>query len=275
MKHILITGASGYVGKAFIKAHGSKYRLRLFGRTQVKGHEFFEGDLKSLEDLERACAGMDAVLHLAAATTDGTSISDEEYFHVNTVGTFNVLEAAARCKVKKVVYGSSVCAVGFRATPKLIMETDRCEPSDGMYGMSKYLSERLCECFAEKYGMSVICLRTAMVVPQHEIAAPANPFAAHWLGAVHIDDVVEAFRLALDNETVRFDIFHVCADNPKAKFDITKAKGILGFSPVHNLSDITRPGAASMAKAVTGAALSVPLRLMGELASRIKGRRRK
>ncbi|MFQ5427983.1 MAG: NAD-dependent epimerase/dehydratase family protein [Thermodesulfobacteriota bacterium] len=271
MRHILITGASGYVGKAFIKAYGSKYKLRVFGRTPVEGQEFFKGDIKALSDLEKASEGMDVVLHLAAATTDGTGISDEEYFNVNTVGTFNVLEAAARRKVKKVVYCSSVCAVGFRATPRLIMETDQCKPSDGMYGTSKYISEKLCECYAAEHGMKVICLRTAMVVPKHDVTAPANPLARHWLGAVHIDDVVEAFRLAIDNNTIDFDIFHVCADNPKAKFDITKAKKILGFSPRHNLNEITRQSATIRAKAVSRAALGLSLRSMGALASKIKG----
>jgi len=275
MRHILITGASGYVGKAFIKANGTRYKLRLFGRTPVEGHDFFKGDIKNLSDLEKACEGIDVVLHLAAATTDGTGISDEAYFNANTVGTFNVLEAAVRCKVKKVVYCSSVCAVGFRATPKLIMETDPCQPTDGMYGMSKYLSEKLCECYAAERGMKVICLRTAMVLPKHGVTAPANPLARHWLGAVHIDDVVEAFRLAIDNDTIDFDIFHVCADNPKAKFDITKAKKILGFSPKHSLNEITKQSAATRAKAVSRAGLGVGLKLMGSMASKIKGNKGK
>jgi len=193
MINLLITGGSGYVGKAFIKAYGSRYKFRIFGRTAVDSCEFVKGDIKNLADLEAACESMDAVLHLAAATTDGTGISDEEYFKTNTVGTFNVLEAARRCKVKKVVYGSSVCAVGFRATPRLIMESAPCEPSDGMYGMSKYLSEQLCKTYAAERGIKIICLRTAMVVPQHKIAVPKNPLAKHWLGAIHIDDVIEAF----------------------------------------------------------------------------------
>jgi uronate dehydrogenase len=271
MKQILITGASGYVGRAFIKAHGARYRVRTFGRTPVEGVEFFSGDIRSLDDLARASEGVDVVLHLAAATTDGTGISDEEYFRTNTVGTFNVLEAAARCGVKKVVYGSSVCAVGFRATPKLIMEDAPCEPSDGMYGMSKYLSERLCACYAENRGLKAICLRTAMVVPQHKVDVPANPLAKHWLGAVHIDDVVEAFRLAIDNDKIDFGIFHICADNPKAKFDISRAKKILGFSPRHNLGELTKQGMGARARALAGAVIGLFLRAAGRLVSKTKG----
>jgi len=201
MKKILLTGASGYVGKAFIKAYGSKYQFRLFGRTPVEGHEFVQGDIKRLEDL-RATRGVDTIIHFATATTDGTGINELEYFETKTFGTINVLKAAVCNKVAKVVYGSSVCAVGFRPTPNLIKETDHCEPSDGMYGTSKYLSERLCETYAGNHPIDIICLRSAMVVPQHRIDVPANPLAAHWLGCVHIEDLLKAFRLAEDNKNV-------------------------------------------------------------------------
>ncbi len=242
MKTVLVTGASGYIGKAFLKVYGQDYTFKIFGRTAVEGYDFVQGDIKCLEDLEKAVKGVDAIIHLAAATTDGTGISDLEYFQINTIGTFNVLEAAARNGVKKAVYGSSVCAVGFRPTSKLIEETDRCEPSDGMYGYSKYLSERLCEYYAKSRGMSIICLRTAMVVPQHELMVPANPFASHWLGAVHIEDVLQAYKLAIDNDNIRFGVFHIAADNPKSKFDITNAKGVLGYRPRQDFSEYTRRG---------------------------------
>lgn len=240
MKRLLLTGASGYVGRAFIQAHGFRYTLRLFGRTPIEGeNEFILGDIKNLDDVDKATQNIDCIVHLAAVTTDRIGITDLAYFENNTVGTLNLLEAAARNKVAKVVYGSSVCAVGFRATSKLIMETDNCKPSDGMYGYSKYFSERLCEYYAKKYGISIICLRTAMVVPQHELILPKNPFASRWLGAVHIEDVIEAYRLAVESEGIRFDVFHIAAESSCSKFDITRAKNILGYRPKHNFIEHT------------------------------------
>lgn len=253
LKRVLITGANGYVARAFIAAFGARYRLVLFGRSATPGeHESVAGDVRNLDDLRRAARGVDAILHLAAVTTDKADATDAEFFETNTVGTFNVLEAAAANGVKKIVYGSSVCAVGFRATPRLIMETDRCEPTDGMYGTSKYLSERLCECYAAEHGIDIICLRTAMVVPQHELPAPASPLARHWLGAVHIDDVVSAFQLALDDEHIRFDVFHIASDGPNSKFDITKAKAKLGYRPSHRLDESLPSAPLRLVKGLLG-----------------------
>ncbi|MDD5629812.1 MAG: NAD(P)-dependent oxidoreductase [Elusimicrobia bacterium] len=255
MRHILITGGSGYVGKAFIAAFGRHYRLRLFSRTPAQeGMDCTPGDIRRFDDVLRASRGVDAILHLAALTTDDKDVKDAEFFETNTVGTFNVLEAAVQNKVKKVVYGSSVCAVGFRGTPRLILETDRCEPTDGMYGYSKYLSERLCECYAERHKTDIICLRTAMVVPQHELAAPANPLARHWLGAVHIDDVVEALRLALDNTSIHFGVFHVATGNPHSKFDIRRARRLLGYAPKHDLEEFIRRPPGGLVKRLAGKA---------------------
>lgn len=274
MKKILITGASGYVGKAFLKAYGREYNFRVFGRTPVEGSfEFVQGDIRNVKDVLKVTQDVEIIIHLAAITTDSKNVKDIDFFEINVLGTFNVLEAAVKNKVSNVVYSSSVCAVGFRSTPKLIMETDRCIPSDGMYGYSKYLSERLCEYYAEKHGINVICLRTAMVVPQHKLVIPSNPFASRWLGAVHIEDVVEAFRLAIENENVCFDIFHIAADSPYSKFDITKAKNILGYKPKQNFGEVARPGTIGKAKALIRTALGLPHRAKDILTALISGRK--
>jgi len=252
MKNILITGPNGYIAKAFINKFRSDYNLKLFGRTCCENaHEFIKGDIRNLDDITGASTGVDVILHLAAATTDDANISDYDYFHVNLVGTFNILEAAVRSNVKKVIYASSVCAVGFRPTPKLIRENSECKPSDGMYGYSKYLSEKLCECYAEKYKLNIICLRNAMVVPQHNITIPANPFLPHWLGIVHIEDVIQAYRLAIDNETVHYGVFHIASNNRYSKFDITRAKKELGFTPQYNFEDLTKFNTSRLANIFT------------------------
>ena len=246
MKRMLITGSSGYIGKAFIDTFGSTYSLRLFGRTCPQGdHEFVQGNVKNIDDVIKASSGVDTILHLAAVTTDTKGINDSAYFETNTLGTLNVLKAAVENKVKKIVYASSVCAVGFREAPELIKETSRCEPSDGMYGYSKYLSERLCEFYAKKYDLKIICLRFAMILPQHKFVVPARAYMPYSMGVVHIDDVIQALNLAVENETINYGVYHVAADSPYSKFDIKKARRELSFNPKHDFSELIKPGCCS------------------------------
>jgi nucleoside-diphosphate-sugar epimerase len=238
MKRIFVTGSSGYIGKAFLSNACSKYSVKAFGRTPFgNGFEFVKGDVRNAEEVFRATQDVEIIMHLAAITPDIKNINDRDFFETNVLGTLNVLEAAARNKIKKIIYCSSVCAVGFGNGISPVKETDLCYPSDGMYGYSKYISERLCEAYATRYGMRIICLRLATVVPQHQFALPPNPVPPCWLAFVHIDDVLQALYLAVENESVSFDRFHIAPDRPHSRFDTSKAKSILGFNPVCNFDE--------------------------------------
>lgn len=242
MKRILITGSTGYIGKAFIRTFGPSYNLRLFGRTEMQGnYEFVQGDIKHLEDIIKASQGVDTILHLAAVSPHTKVTNNLDYFNTNTVGTLNVLEAAVKNNIKKIVYASSVCAVGFRGTLELIKETDFCRPSDGMYGYSKYLAEKLCEFYTEKNDINIICLRIAMVIPQHDLVIPTRFFMPYWLGAAHIEDVVQAIKLAIDNESIHYGVYHIASDSRYSKFDIKKAKKELNFKPKHDFKELIKP----------------------------------
>ncbi|MFH1903483.1 MAG: NAD(P)-dependent oxidoreductase [Candidatus Omnitrophota bacterium] len=240
---ILITGGSGYVGKALIGNINSRFAIRVFGRTPVKGSfEFLRGDIRNAEEVLRAAQGVDFIIHLAAATPDSGVANDRETFKTNVGGTLNVLEAAVKNNINKVIYSSSVCAVGFGNGFYRVKESDPCCPSDGMYGYSKYLSEKLCELYAEKHALRIVCLRLATVTPQHEFSFPSFPYPyPYWLTFVHIEDVVRAINLAIENEQIRFGIFHIAPDNPHSRFDISRAKSILGYRPEHNFKENNAP----------------------------------
>lgn len=249
MKNLLITGGSGYVGKAFIEKYRHDYNIRAFGRTKVNiDIDSVEGDIKNLNDILKAITDIDVIAHLAAITTDRKDVEDIEFFKTNVLGTLNILEAARENKIKKIVFFSSVCAVGFREDNYPVRETEECHPTDGMYGYSKYIGERLCELYSEKYGIRIIVLRPAVVTPQHEFSLHKSKTGCPWIGFVHIDDVLQALKLAVENENILFDIFHIAPDSRHSIFDISKAKNILGFKPIHNFNEQVTPARIISAK---------------------------
>lgn len=113
---VLVTGASGFVGRALCGKLAGRGRVRALHRRVADGpwHEAVRADIAGPADLRRALEGIDTVFHLAAKTDDGrTSGRDADAFRrVNFEGTMRVFEAAAASGVARFVYASSIKAMG-------------------------------------------------------------------------------------------------------------------------------------------------------------------
>ena len=165
--NVLVLGGSGRIGGYILRGllrHG--YIVSSYSRTAplVEGVPFIQGDITNLDQLKEACHGQDAIIHLAAVPAPGW-VPPEQLIRVNTLGTFNVLEAAFREGVGKVVCASSAAAMGFtfqrrEVNPRYLPldEEHPCEPQDE-YGLSKLVGELTCKRYSDAYGMQTICLR--------------------------------------------------------------------------------------------------------------------
>jgi nucleoside-diphosphate-sugar epimerase len=126
------------------------------------------------DELERGAAPrFDAVVHFAAVPRILLN-TDAEMFRVNTLGTYNVLEAAVALGVRKVVLASSetvygVCFAPGRADPPRlpIDEEAETDPVDS-YALSKVLNERTARAFQKRSGADIYVLRLAEVIEPHE-----------------------------------------------------------------------------------------------------------
>ncbi len=117
----------------------------------------YGGDVRDLDILDKAFEGVDYVFHLAAMWLLHCKDFPRTAFEVNIAGTFNVLEACVRHKVKKLVYSSSASVYGDAV--QVPMTEDHPFNNKNFYGATKIAGESMCTAFHDRYGLKVIGLR--------------------------------------------------------------------------------------------------------------------
>ena len=165
---ILVTGGAGFIGSNLVQlllkeGHdvtvldnlSSGYRINLKPFPQAR---LLIGDVRDPSIVEQAVKGAEVIFHLAASVGNVRSIDhpviDAE---INVLGTLNILEAARRNRVRKIVFSSSAGIFGELKTLP-IQEDHGIEP-DSPYGATKLCAEKLCLAYAKLYELEAICLR--------------------------------------------------------------------------------------------------------------------
>jgi uronate dehydrogenase len=167
MAVILMTGASGAIGR-MLRQRLVNHELRL---TDVRAEEGVQAlDVTDAAAVQRACRGVDAVLHLGGIASEGPF---EDVLAVNVRGTERVLQAAHRTGVPRVVLASSNHAAGLYersdAGPEGLPDDVPARP-DSYYGWSKAAMESLGRLYHDRYGTHVTCLRIGSCTDR-----PADP----------------------------------------------------------------------------------------------------
>ena len=219
----LVTGAAGFIGSHLAE------RLLALGQTVVgldnfatgkrenlpPGIRFIEGDIRSLDACERACQGVDVVLHQAALGSVPRSVDDPiASTQANVAGFLNMLVAARDAGVGRFVYASSSAVYGDHpALPKVEPVTGR---AMSPYGLTKQVNELYADVFALCYGYPAIGLRYFNVFgPRQDPNGAYASVIPAWIGALlrgqvpfingdgaaardfcHVDNVVQANLLA-------------------------------------------------------------------------------
>lgn len=188
MKKAVVTGGAGFIGSHIIENLLQKnYRVTVLdnfatGRLSnieafiTEGKiEFVKGSITNLLLLKKVFAGADYVFHEAAIPSVPKSVKYPRRSHdANATGTLNVLIAAHKSGVKKVVYASSSSAYG--DTPKLPKSEDMTPNPLSPYAVSKLTGEMYCNVFNDIYGLKTASLRYFNVYgPRQD---PDSPYAA-------------------------------------------------------------------------------------------------
>jgi UDP-glucose 4-epimerase len=170
---ILVIGGSGFIGGFVVREllrHPVKQVVIYdnFARGKMDNIEdvikdprcsifAFGGDVKDIDILDKAVEGMDYVFHLAAMWLLHCKDFPRTAFEVNIAGTFNVLEACVKHKVKKLVYSSSASVYGDAV--QVPMTEDHPFNNKNFYGATKIAGEAMCTAFNDRYGLKVVGLR--------------------------------------------------------------------------------------------------------------------
>ncbi len=164
---ILVTGGAGYIGSHCCKTlasagyHPVVYdNLSSGHRDSVKWGPLVEGDIRDGEALTTAMMNYqpDAVMHFAAASLVGESVSHpERYWDVNVAGMRVLLEAMRSRNCDKLVF-SSTCAIYGTPDKVPILESAPVNPASP-YGATKLSAEMMAESYDQAYGMRSVRLR--------------------------------------------------------------------------------------------------------------------
>lgn len=165
---VLVTGGAGFIGSYVVEqlvelgaqvtvldnlSTGSKENLRSVWQNIT----FIQGDITDFETCLAASHNKDIIFHLAAAVSVPQSIENPYHcYQTNVVGTLNVLEAARRHNIQRVIFSSSSAVYG--AQQGIISESTPCNPTSP-YGQSKQLGELLCAQYAQIFNVGTVCLR--------------------------------------------------------------------------------------------------------------------
>lgn len=224
-KRILITGAGGALGTQ-LRQHGAVLAetVVLSDRGDIANlqphEESRQADLTDLAAVEKAVAGCDAIVHLGG---QGLEAAFKTILDANIIGTYNLYEAARRQGVKRVVYASSIHAVGYYERTETIDASVPTRP-DSLYGVSKTFGENLSRYYFDKFGIESVCLRIGSCFPEPTI----ERHLITWLSYRDFRQIVE---LALSAPRVGHMISMPTSKN-RASFWDDRAAASLGFQPV-------------------------------------------
>jgi len=289
-KRIFFTGGSGKAGRhviAYLLGQGHRVMNVDLVRLDYPGVDNLIADITDsgqmfnamssyagLDELEpgNGVPPFDAVVHFAAVPRILIK-PDNETFRVNTIGTYNLIEAAVKLGIKKVIIASSettygICFADGKTDPHVLpLEEDYdVDPMDS-YGLSKVVNEKTARAFQRRSGFDIYALRIGNVIEPHEYAELfphffKNPEVRRRNAFCYIDarDLGQIVDLCLKKDDLGFQVFNAGNDHNgaiipskelaetffpgvpvtrdldehEALFSNRKIREVLGFTEQHN-----------------------------------------
>ena len=253
----LVTGGAGFIGSNiseklindghFVRvldnfSSGKESNLTFAEGLGSDKFELIRGDIRDKDMCDKACDGMDYVLHQAALRSVPKSLKDPEaYNDVNINGTLFMLQSASKHKIKRFVTASSSSVYG---------DTDQFPEAETQYpllispyALSKLANEYYCRIFSEFFGLETVCLRYfnvfgpkqalddeyAVVIPKfihcimHDEKPPIFGTGKQSRDFTYIDNVISANILSATTEGIKHEVFNVANGKDNTVLELVAA----------------------------------------------------
>ncbi len=230
MKKIILTGAAGRLG-SYLREPLTKLADVLVSSDKEKdigklytGEIYQQADLSKLDDMLNLLEGAEMVVHFGAYADEGPF---EDLLGPNFIGAYNIWEAAYRHKLRRVVYASSIHAVGMYPKNQFI-DTQVPHRPDTFYGLAKCFAEDLASLYWDKRGLESVCMRIL------SCAQVNNPRAVgSWLS---YDDLVQLVSQSITTPVTGFSVVYGVSNNDRTPVDNSNAS-FLGYRPKDNAEE--------------------------------------
>jgi len=227
MKKIVLTGAAGRLG-SILRAPLSRLCETLVSSdiaedigTLNANERYIRADLADKAAIMDLLDGADIVVHFGAIVDEAPF---EELLGPNFIGAYNIWEAAWQQGLRRVVYASSIHAVGMYPKTECV-GLDAPHRPDTFYGLAKCFAEDLGRMYWEKRGLEAVCLRILSCAPVGNARALGT-----WLSD---GDLVHLVERAIDTPVTGFSLVYGVSNNDRSPVDNSKA-AFLGYRPKDN-----------------------------------------
>ena len=227
MTKLVLTGAAGRLG-SHLREPLAKMADTLVSTDLANdigslydGERYIKADLSKLDEMTAALEGADMVVHFGAI---GDEAPWDAILQANIIGAYNVWEAARLNGLRRVVYASSIHAVGMHPR-NVAIGTDVAHKPDTFYGLAKCFAEDLGSLYWDKFKLESVHLR---------ILSAAQVTNARALGSwLSYDDLIQLVTRSIDTPTVGHTIVYGVSDNDRCPVDNSNA-AFLGYRPKDN-----------------------------------------
>ncbi|WP_295313178.1 NAD(P)-dependent oxidoreductase [Roseobacter sp.] len=189
--------------------------------TLYPGETYVRADLAEMDQIAPVLEGADMVIHFGAIVDEKPF---EELLGPNFVGSYNIWEAGYKAGVRRIIYASSIHAVGMHLKSDFI-GTDAEHRPDTFYGLAKCFTEDLGRMYWDKRGLESVHLRILSCAQVNNSRALGS-----WLS---YGDLIRLVVRAIDTPSTGFAIIYGVSDNDRAPVDNAKAS-FLGYRPKDN-----------------------------------------